>query len=260
MSQLPKVDARNVFKSYGSVQILNDVSLTLEPGQIMGLIGPSGAGKSTFLRCVNHLEVIDSGYLAVDGELIGYKIANDALQVLPNRVASRQRSRIGMVFQHFNLFRHLTAIDNVMFAPRLVRKTGKAEAREAALKLLERMGLKDKANSFPSELSGGQQQRVAIARALAMEPTLLLLDEPTSALDPEISAEVVDVIKDLASEGRSMLVASHDLRLVADISDKVVFMVGGRIVEEGPADQVLGSPQHERTRQFLTTLGRGQHA
>ncbi len=257
MSQAHKVDARNVYKSYGSVRILNDVSLTLEPGQIMGLIGPSGAGKSTFLRCVNHLEVIDSGYLAVDGELVGYKIANESLQVLPNRLASQQRSRIGMVFQHFNLFRHLTAIDNVMFAPRLVRRKSKAEARASALQLLDRMGLKDKANSYPAELSGGQQQRVAIARALAMEPTLLLLDEPTSALDPEISAEVVDVIKDLASEGRSMLVASHDLRLVADISDRVVFMVGGKIVEEGPASEVLGNPKQERTQQFLTTLQRG---
>lgn len=257
MSQVHKVEARSVCKSYGSVQILNDVNLTLEAGQIMGLIGPSGAGKSTFLRCVNHLEIIDSGYLAVDGELVGYKIKNNNLQLLPNRTASLQRSRIGMVFQHFNLFRHLTALDNVMFAPRLVRKMSKAEARSRAHDLLERMGLKGKENAFPAQLSGGQQQRVAIARALAMEPTLLLLDEPTSALDPEIAAEVVDVIKDLASEGRSMLVASHDLRLVADISDKVVFMVGGKIVEEGPADEVLGNPRQERTRQFLTTLQRG---
>lgn len=257
MSSVPKVEARAVSKSFGAVKILDEVSLTLEPGQIMGLIGPSGAGKSTFLRCVNHLEVIDGGYLAVDGELVGYKIAGDSLHVLPNKVASRQRSRIGMVFQHFNLFRHMTALDNVMFAPKLVRGVSKTEARSRALDLLERMGLPDKAGSYPAELSGGQQQRVAIARALAMDPTLLLLDEPTSALDPEIAAEVVDVIKDLASEGRSMLVASHDLRLVQDISDKVVFMVGGRIVEEGPADEVLGQPKHERTRQFLTTLGRG---
>lgn len=257
MSETHKVEAKNVCKSYGAIRILDDVNLTLEPGQIMGLIGPSGAGKSTFLRCVNHLEVIDSGYLAVDGELVGYKIQNNTLQLLSNRTASFQRSRIGMVFQHFNLFRHLTALDNVMFAPRLVRKMPKAEARTRALSLLDRMGLKDKANSFPAQLSGGQQQRVAIARALAMEPTLLLLDEPTSALDPEIAAEVVEVIKDLASEGRSMLVASHDLRLVADISDKVVFMVGGKIVEEGPAERVLLDPKHERTRQFLTTLQRG---
>lgn len=241
------VEFSAVAKNFGATQVLHDINLKIEAGEVVVIIGPSGSGKSTLLRCINKLEAISSGTLLVAGMHITDPHANEC----------DIRREAGMVFQQFHLFPHLTALENVMFGPLRVRKQSKAAAREQALALLDRVGLRERANHYPAELSGGQQQRVAIARALAMDPTLLLLDEPTSALDPEIAAEVVDVIKDLASEGRSMLVASHDLRLVQDISDKVVFMVGGRIVEEGPADEVLGQPKHERTRQFLTTLGRG---
>lgn len=254
-----KVEARDVWKSYGATHVLKNVSVSLASGEVLGLIGPSGAGKSTFLRCINHLEVIDRGYIAVDGEMIGYRVGSDRrLHILPNKQLSAQRARVGMVFQHFNLFRHMTVLDNIMFAPMQVKKLPRAEAHARALKLLERVGLEGKVSAYPGELSGGQQQRVAIARALAMEPTLLLLDEPTSALDPELSAEVASVIRDLAGEGRSMLVAAHDLNLIRDVSQRVIFMVGGEILEQGATRQVLEAPRHPRTMQFLATMASGR--
>lgn len=255
MSETLKVEARGVWKSYGTLSVLKNVSLSLPPGGITAIIGPSGGGKSTFLRCINHLEVIDRGYITVDGEMVGYrKGANNTLHILPNKQLSAQRARIGMVFQHFNLFRHMTIGENIMFAPMRVRHQSRQEAQERAVALLRRMGLEAKLNAYPGELSGGQQQRAAIARALAMDPTLLLLDEPTSALDPELAAEVGAVIRDLAAEGRSMLVAAHDLNLVRDVAKEVVFMVGGEIIEQGNTRQVLDDPHHPRTRQFLATM------
>lgn len=255
MSEVYKVEARGVWMSYGATPVLRNVSLNLHPGEIMGLIGPSGAGKSTFLRCVNHLEVIDRGYITVDGEMIGYrKGEGHRLHLLPNKQLSAQRARVGMVFQHFNLFRHMTVMDNIIFAPMKVKKLSRDEAYERARDLLSKIGLEGKETAYPGELSGGQQQRVAIARALAMDPTLLLLDEPTSALDPELSAEVGEVIRTLAAEGRSMLVASHDLNLIRDVAKRVVFMVGGEIIEEGDMQQILDRPQHSRTQKFLATM------
>jgi polar amino acid transport system ATP-binding protein len=256
MAEILKVEARGVWKYFKKVPVLKNVSLSLSAGGITAIIGPSGAGKSTFLRCVNHLEVIDRGYITVDGEMIGYRKApgDNRLHILPNKLLSAQRARVGMVFQHFNLFRHMTAIENIMFAPIQVKGFSRQEAHQSALALLVKMGLEGKANAYPGELSGGQQQRVAIARALAMNPTLLLLDEPTSALDPELAAEVGAVIRALAQEGRSMLVAAHDLNLVSDVAKHVVFMVGGEIIEEGVTRQVLDSPQHPRTKQFLATM------
>lgn len=258
MEQL-KVEALGVWKSFGATHVLKNVSVSLASGEVLGLIGPSGAGKSTFLRCINHLEVIDRGYIAVDGEMIGYRVGADRrLYILPNKQLSAQRARVGMVFQHFNLFRHMTVMENISFAPVQVKKLSRGDARLRAQKLLNRVGLENKADAYPSELSGGQQQRVAIARALAMEPTLLLLDEPTSALDPELSAEVATVIRDLAKEGRSMLVAAHDLNLIRDVSQRVIFMVGGEIIEQGNTQQVLDQPKHQRTIQFLATMASGR--
>jgi polar amino acid transport system ATP-binding protein len=255
MAELLKVEARGVCKYFGKIQVLNNVSMNLHQGEIIGLIGPSGAGKSTFLRCINQLELIDRGYIAVDGQLIGYqKVDEKHLRILTNKTSSLQRSYIGMVFQHFNLFKHMTVMQNIIFAPMHVRKVPEDKARSRALELLSRMGLENKAGAYPSELSGGQQQRVAIARALAMDPTLLLFDEPTSALDPELAAEVGVVIRSLAAEGRSMIVAAHDLNLIRDVSKKVIFMVGGSIIEEGETLRLLDSPSHPRTRSFLATM------
>ncbi len=261
MAETLKVEARGVWKSYGTLSVLKNVSLSLAPGGIIAVIGPSGGGKSTFLRCINHLEVIDRGYITVDGEMVGYrKGTGNTLHILPNKQLSAQRARIGMVFQHFNLFRHMTIGENIMFAPMQVRRQSRAEARARAVALLTRMGLEAKFDAYPGQLSGGQQQRAAIARALAMDPTLLLLDEPTSALDPELAAEVGAVIRNLAAEGRSMLVAAHDLNLVRDVAKQVVFMVGGEIIEQGETHQVLDHPQHPRTQQFLATMAASRAA
>ncbi|MET8990689.1 amino acid ABC transporter ATP-binding protein [Nonomuraea wenchangensis] len=249
-----KLRAEHVFKSFGRTQVLKDVSMDLRDGEIVALIGPSGAGKSTFLRCVNVLEIIDSGRIEVDGELFGYREAGDHLQPLGDKEASLQRSRIGMVFQHFNLFRHMTAVENVAFGPREVLGRDRAEATRQAMELLARMGLTGREHHYPRQLSGGQQQRVAIARALAMDPSLILLDEPTSALDPELRVEVANVIRDLARERCTMLLATHDIPLVEDIADRVVFMVDGAVVEEGPTEQILRSPAQERTGAFLTKM------
>ncbi|MCK2213831.1 amino acid ABC transporter ATP-binding protein [Actinomadura sp. ATCC 31491] len=254
MERAVKMRSRHVFKSFGATPVLRDVSAEVRDGEIVALIGPSGAGKSTFLRCVNNLEVIDSGRIEVDGELVGYREAGGFLEPLPEREASRQRARIGMVFQHFNLFRHMTALQNVAYGPRQVLGTPKAEAARQAAELLERMGLAGREHHYPRQLSGGQQQRVAIARALAMDPSMILLDEPTSALDPELRVEVAGVIRDLAGQRCTMLMATHDIPLVEDIADRVVFMVDGGVVEQGPAERVLTSPEHERTRAFLARM------
>ncbi|BBH68720.1 arginine ABC transporter ATP-binding protein [Actinoplanes sp. OR16] len=249
-----KLSARSVVKSYGPVSVLKDVTVEVGDGEIVALIGPSGAGKSTFLRCVNNLEAVDSGHIAVDGELVGYRDRGGFLEPLPDKEASRRRARIGFVFQHFHLFRHMSACDNVAYGPREVLGLSKAEARSKALALLDRMGLSGREHHYPKELSGGQQQRVAIARALAMEPSIILLDEPTSALDPELRVEVANVIRELARSHCTMLIATHDIPLVEDIADRVVFMVDGRIVEEGPAAELLHDPEHDRTRAFLARM------
>ena len=247
-----KMEALHVYKSFGDVKVLHDVSVRVHSGEVVALIGPSGAGKSTFLRCVNNLQPIDSGTVEVDGELIGYRKVGDSLEALPDSEAAHQRSRIGMVFQNFNLFRHMTALGNVVYGQVEVLGKPKDEARRIARDALKRVGLEGREDRYPAQLSGGQQQRVAIARVLAMDPTMILLDEPTSALDPELQQEVVRVIKDLAAEHRTMLLVTHDMRLAADVSDHVVFLHQGRIEEQGPPAQIFGAPQSERLRQFLS--------
>ena len=243
--------AEGVHKRYGQLPVLNGVDVDLDEGQVLCIIGPSGSGKSTFLRCVNHLERINSGRIEVNGELIGYRQAGDRLHELPDRVQCRQRSSIGMVFQNFNLFPHLTALENVAIAPRVVGKRQKAEVVAEAAALLDRVGLADRARHYPAQLSGGQQQRVAIARALAMKPKLMLFDEPTSALDPELVGEVLEVMRDLARAGTTMLVVTHEIGFARDVADKVAFMDEGRIVEIGTPAEVLDEPKNARTRTFL---------
>jgi polar amino acid transport system ATP-binding protein len=218
------------------------------------MIGPSGSGKSTFLRCINHLEKINGGRLSVDGELVGYKQVGDKLYELPDAEVCRKRSEIGMVFQHFNLFPHMTALDNVIEAPIRVKKESRTVAVERGRKLLDRVGLGDKVDAYPRQLSGGQQQRVAIARALAMEPKLMLFDEPTSALDPELVGDVLDAMRDLAQEGMTMMVVTHEMGFAREVGDTLVFMDGGIIVEAGTPREVLANPQHERTRAFLSKV------
>jgi polar amino acid transport system ATP-binding protein len=246
--------AEGVTKSFGGLQVLKGIDLEVERGQVVCLIGPSGSGKSTFLRCINNLESIDAGWLAVDGELVGYRQEGHSLIALREREAASRRAQIGMVFQHFNLFAHKTAIKNVMEGPVAVRRMNKAEARRLSETLLERVGLKDKAESYPSQLSGGQQQRVAIARAMAMEPKLLLFDEPTSALDPELVGEVLEVMRDLARGGMTMVVVTHEMSFARDVADKIVFMDGGVVVESGTPGEVLGAPRSERAREFLSSV------
>ncbi len=245
------VKAQNVRKHFGSLQVLRGINLEVAPSEVVCLIGPSGSGKSTFLRCVNHLEKIDGGRLYVDGELVGYRQEDGKVYELRESEVARKRSEIGMVFQRFNLFPHKTALGNVTEAPVRVKGENKKEARAHARELLERVGLSDKIDEYPSRLSGGQQQRVAIARALAMRPKLMLFDEVTSALDPELVKEVLDVMRDLAKEGMTMIVVTHEMGFARDVGDRVVFMDGGVIVEEGPAKQVIDKPQHERTKRFV---------
>jgi polar amino acid transport system ATP-binding protein len=218
------------------------------------IIGPSGSGKSTFLRCINHLEKINAGRLWVDGELVGYRQDGDKLYELREKAVARKRSEIGMVFQRFNLFPHMTAIQNVMEGPRLVKREPKTEVRARALQLLERVGLKDRCDSYPAQLSGGQQQRVAIARALAMRPKLMLFDEPTSALDPELVGEVLDVMRGLARDGMTMIVVTHEIGFAREVGDQLVFMDDGVVVESGPPREVLANPQHARTQSFLSKV------
>ncbi|MEX1210765.1 MAG: amino acid ABC transporter ATP-binding protein [Candidatus Nanopelagicales bacterium] len=248
------VDARGVRKWFGSNEVLKSITLGVEKGQVMCLLGPSGSGKSTFLRCINHLESIDGGRISVDGELVGYVERGEKLHEMKPREIARQRRHIGMVFQRFNLFPHLTALDNVVEAPVGVSKIDKMKAREQATVLLERVGLGDKAKAYPAELSGGQQQRVAIARALAMEPKLMLFDEPTSALDPELVGDVLDVMRDLAESGMTMIVVTHEIGFAREVGDSLVFMDGGVVVESGDPKSVIDNPQHERTKAFLRSV------
>lgn len=246
------VEAQEVWKSFGRHHVLRGVTMTLEAGEVTCLLGPSGSGKSTFLRCINHLERIDGGRLTVDGELVGYKQKGAVLQELTAKEIARQRRIIGMVFQQFNLFPHLTALQNVTLAPRKVNGVGADEAREHALVMLDRVGLKAKAHHYPSQMSGGQQQRVAIARSLAMDPRLMLFDEPTSALDPELVGDVLAVMKDLAHSGMTMMVVTHEMGFARNVADKVLFLDEGHVVESGPPEQVFDAPQHDRTRSFLS--------
>jgi polar amino acid transport system ATP-binding protein len=250
----PMVEARAVSKSFGSHEVLKSISLRVERGQVMCVIGPSGSGKSTFLRCINHLEQINAGRLYVDGSLVGYREKGDKLYELKPQEAARQRRDIGMVFQHFNLFPHMTALENVVEAPVLVKGVSRRQAMERGRELLARVGLASHANHYPSQLSGGQQQRVAIARALAMEPKLMLFDEPTSALDPELVGEVLDVMRELASSGMTMVVVTHEMGFAREVGDSLVFMDGGVVVESGDPREVLGNPQHERTKSFLSKV------
>ncbi|MER6684971.1 amino acid ABC transporter ATP-binding protein [Streptomyces olivaceoviridis] len=248
------VDIRSVHKSFGSLDVLRGIDLQVRAGEVTVVLGPSGSGKSTLLRTINHLEKVDRGEISVDGALLGYRRAGDRLYELPEREVLRQRTRIGFVFQNFNLFPHLTVLDNVVEAPVSALKRPRKAAVESAHRLLERVGLGDKADAYPRQLSGGQQQRVAIARALALEPKLLLFDEPTSALDPELVGEVLDVIRDLAARGTTMIVVTHEIAFAREVADTVVFMADGRIVERGAPDEVLGAPREERTRAFLAKV------
>jgi polar amino acid transport system ATP-binding protein len=250
----PMVRALDVHKRYRREEVLKGIDLEVASGEVLCLIGPSGSGKSTFLRCINHLEKIDAGRLYVDGELIGYRERGEVLYEMHPREVCRQRADIGMVFQRFNLFPHLTALENVIEAPLRVRREPRAEALERARVLLARVGLKDKAGAYPAHLSGGQQQRVAIARALAMRPKLMLFDEPTSALDPELVGEVLAVMRALADDGMTMIVVTHEMAFARDAGDRVAFMDAGVIVESGPPDEVLSRPRHERTRSFLARI------
>ncbi|OKI10617.1 arginine ABC transporter ATP-binding protein [Streptomyces sp. CB02056] len=250
----PMVRAENVHKSYGLVEVLKGIDLEVRQGEVFCLIGPSGSGKSTFLRCINHLEKINGGRLWVDGELVGYRQKGDRLHELRDREVALKRRDIGMVFQRFNLFPHMTAVENVMEAPVQVKGESRADARERGMALLERVGLADKAKNYPSQLSGGQQQRVAIARALAMKPKLMLFDEPTSALDPELVGDVLDVMRGLAEEGMTMVVVTHEMGFAREVGDALVFMDGGVVVESGNPREVLTDPQHERTRAFLSKV------
>nr|WP_189390061.1 amino acid ABC transporter ATP-binding protein [Streptomyces sp. SDr-06] len=248
------VEVRSVHKSFGSLDVLRGIDLDVRAGEVTVVLGPSGSGKSTLLRTINHLEKVDSGWITVDGTLVGYRRSGDKLYELRERDVLKQRTRIGFVFQNFNLFPHLTVLDNIVEAPVSALKRPRKDAVAAARKLLARVGLADKADAYPRQLSGGQQQRVAIARALALEPRLLLFDEPTSALDPELVGEVLDVIKDLAAAGTTMIVVTHEIGFAREVADTVVFMDGGVIVEQGPPAAVLDAPQHERTRAFLSKV------
>ncbi|MFJ4843493.1 amino acid ABC transporter ATP-binding protein [Streptomyces sp. NPDC088746] len=248
------VEIRSVHKSFGPVQVLRGIDLSVRAGEVTVVLGPSGSGKSTLLRTINHLEKADRGWVVVDGTLVGYRRSGSKLYELREREVLRQRTLIGFVFQNFNLFPHLTVLENIIEAPVAALGRPRAEAVAAAEKLLARVGLADRAGAYPRQLSGGQQQRVAIARALAPEPKLLLFDEPTSALDPELVGEVLDVIKDLAHGGTTMIVVTHEIGFAREVADTVVFMDEGRIVEQGPPADVLDRPVQERTRAFLSKV------
>jgi polar amino acid transport system ATP-binding protein len=250
----PMVLAEGVHKRFGRLEVLCGIDLAVQRGEVMCVIGPSGSGKSTFLRCINHLEQINAGRLYVDGVLVGYRQRGDKLYELRESEVAQQRIGVGMVFQHFNLFPHMTALGNVVEAPLRVKKESKREVHERARALLDRVGLAEKADSYPSQLSGGQQQRVAIARALAMRPKLMLFDEPTSALDPELVGEVLDVMRGLAETGMTMVVVTHEMGFAREVGDELVFMDAGVVVEAGPPRDVLADPQHERTRSFLSKV------
>ena len=250
----PMISAQNVHKSFGQLEVLKGINLEVQAGEVACLLGPSGSGKSTFLRCVNHLDKATAGRLYVDVELIGYREKNGTLYEISEKEAAEQRSDIGMVFQSFNLFPHRTVIENIIEAPVQVKKIPEETARARAMELLEDVGLASKANNYPVQLSGGQQQRVAIARAVAMDPKLMLFDEPTSALDPELVGEVLRVMKDLAAEGMTMLVVTHEMGFAREVADKVFFMDGGVVIESGSPAEVLDNPQQPRTKDFLANL------
>jgi polar amino acid transport system ATP-binding protein len=250
----PMVKAEGVHKSFGRLEVLKGIDLEVQPGQVMCILGPSGSGKTTFIRCINHLEKINAGRLWVDGELVGYRQSGDKLYELPDREVARKRTQIGMVFQRFNLFGHMTALGNVVEAPIRVKKMSKTDALDRGKVLLDRVGLSEKYDSYPRQLSGGQQQRVAIARALAMEPKLMLFDEPTSALDPELVGEVLEVMRTLASSGMTMVVVTHEIGFAREAGDVAVFMDGGVVVESGDPQEVLVNPKHERTKSFLSKV------
>ncbi len=246
--------AEAVHKSFGRLQVLCGIDLEVARGEVMCIIGPSGGGKSTFLRCINHLEKIDGGRLSVDGELVGYRHAGDKLYELPDREVCRKRAEIGMVFQHFNLFPHMTALENVIEAPERVKHEPHVEAAKRGRELLASVGLAEKVDAYPRQLSGGQQQRVAIARALAMRPKLMLFDEPTSALDPELVGEVLDVMRRLAEDGMTMIVVTHEMGFAREVAHRAVFMDAGVVVEQGEPRALFASPQHPRTQQFLAKI------
>jgi polar amino acid transport system ATP-binding protein len=243
--------AEGVHKSFGRLEVLKGISMEVNKGEVFCMLGPSGSGKSTFLRCINHLEKINAGRIWVDGDLIGYRQIGDKLREQRDSEIVACRAEIGMVFQRFNLFPHMTAVENVMLAQRIVLDRKAGEARTRAGELLERVGLADKIDEYPSRLSGGQAQRVAIARALAMDPKLMLFDEVTSALDPELVKDVLDVMRELAGEGMTMIVVTHEIGFARDVADQVVFMDGGVIVEQGPPKQLIDKPKQERTKRFL---------
>ena len=251
----PMVKAEGVHKSFGRLEVLKGVSLEVQAGEVVCMIGASGSGKSTFLRCINHLERIDSGRLWVDGRLVGYRQSGDKIYELRDAEVCRERSEIGMVFQRFNLFGHMTALENVIEAPIRVRKMAKRDAVAQGRSLLEQVGLADKIDNYPAQLSGGQQQRVAIARALAMKPKLMLFDEPTSALDPELVGEVLDVMKGLAHDFQTtMVVVTHEMGFAREAADRVMMMDDGRIIEEGTPEHFFTAPREERTKQFLSAI------
>jgi len=250
----PMVEARKIWKSFGKLQVLKGVDLTVMPQQTYVLLGPSGGGKSTLLRCINHLEEIDRGRLFVDGELMGYRQHGGKLYEMKLKDIARQREKIGMVFQRFNLFPHMTAVENVMAAPRKVQREDRDAAEREAERLLGQVGLADKLDFYPAQLSGGQQQRVAIARALAMHPKLMLFDEPTSALDPELVGEVLDVMKNLAKGGMTMVVVTHEIGFAKEVADGVALLDGGVVVESGPPNECLVNPREERTKLFLSKV------
>jgi polar amino acid transport system ATP-binding protein len=250
----PVVEAVGVRKRFGSLEVLKGIDLTVDRGEVMCIIGPSGSGKSTFLRCINHLEKVDGGQLSVDGELVGYERRGDKLYELREREVARKRAEIGMVFQRFNLFPHMTALENIVEGPHRVKGIPRAQAAEMGQQLLARVGLAGRERTYPRQLSGGQQQRVAIARAMAMEPKLMLFDEPTSALDPELVGEVLDVMRDLAKSGMTMVVVTHEMGFAREVGDALVFMDDGIVVESGAPREVLANPQHQRTQAFLSKV------
>ncbi len=250
----PMLRAEGIHKRFGRLEVLRGLSLEVARGEVACLLGPSGSGKSTFLRCINHLEKIDAGRLWVDGNLVGYRQVGTRLHELREAEVARQRAEIGMVFQHFNLFPHMTALQNVIEAPVVVKRVAKPAAARMGRDLLDRVGLADKVDRYPAQLSGGQQQRVAIARALAMQPKLMLFDEPTSALDPELVGEVLDAMRSLAREGMTMVVVTHEIGFAREVSDTVAFMDAGLIVESGDPRQVISAPRNERTRAFLAKV------
>jgi polar amino acid transport system ATP-binding protein len=250
----PMLKAESVHKSFGRLEVLKGITLTVQPGEVMCMLGPSGSGKSTFLRCINHLEKINAGRLYVDGTLVGYRQEGDKIYELRESEVARERAQIGMVFQRFNLFPHMTALQNVIEAPMRVKRTKRDAAARQARELLDQVGLADKVDAYPGQLSGGQQQRVAIARALAMEPKLMLFDEPTSALDPELVGEVLDAMRQLASDGMTMVVVTHEIGFAREVGDCLVFMDEGVVVETGHPREVLANPKEERTKAFLSKV------